>query len=85
MLFVFRRDQNLDFYMKDTLVPLSIAFIASDGVIVNIANMQPLSRDIHSSRMPCRYALEMPEGWFARNGVHEGDKVEIPSDIRAED
>ena len=78
MLFLFERDENLSFYMKDTLVPLSIAFIRSDGVIVNIARMEPLTTSAHKSRTPCRYALEMPDGWFAQHEIVEGAKVEIP-------
>jgi hypothetical protein len=75
MLFVFPEIQPLAFYMRNTYVPLSIAFIRSNGEIVNIAHMEPLSLVSHRSRLPCRYALEMPEGWFERNGVKEGSFV----------
>ena len=85
MLFVFRRDDNLAFFMKNTYVPLSIAFIQSDGVIANIAHMEPLSLATHRSSMPCRYALEMPQGWFIRKGVKEGDRVVIPAGLTAEE
>ena len=78
MLFLFERDENLSFYMKDTLVPLSIAFIRSDGVIANIARMEALTTSAHKSRTPCRYALEMPDGWFAQHEIVEGAKVAIP-------
>jgi uncharacterized protein len=78
MLFVFPRDEELNFYMKNTYVPLSIAFIRANGAIANIAHMEPLSLETHRSRTACRFALEMPFGWFARNGVTEGSKVTIP-------
>jgi len=83
MLFVFPRDEELNFYMKNTCVPLSIAFIRADGVVANIAHMDPYSLETHRSRTACRFALEMPFGWFSRNGVAEGSKVAIP-DLRAE-
>ncbi|MGO8702228.1 MAG: DUF192 domain-containing protein [Candidatus Brocadiia bacterium] len=83
MLFVFPHDEELAFYMKNTPVPLSIAFIKSDGVIANIAHMEPYSLETHRSRTECRFALEMPLGWFARNGVSEDSKVAIP-DLHAE-
>ena len=81
VLFVFPRDRNLAFYMKDTYVPLSIAFIRSDGVIANIARMEPRTTMTHRSRSPCRYAIEMPQGWFAAHGVNEGDRAIIPTDL----
>jgi hypothetical protein len=83
MLFVFPRDEELAFYMKNTCVPLSIAFIRADGVIANIAHMEAYSLEIHRSRTVCRFALEMPFGWFSRNSVAEGSKVTIP-DLHAE-
>jgi len=83
MLFVFERDQNLSFYMKNTFVPLSIAFIRSDGLISNIANMEPRTLTPHHSRTPSRYALEMPQGWFAEHGIQAETKVEIPSELAA--
>ena len=83
MLFVFPRDEELAFYMKNTCVPLSIAFIRADGVIANIAHMEAYSLEIHRSRTVCRFALEMPFGWFAKNSVAEGSKVAIP-DLHAE-
>jgi len=85
MLFVFLRDKSRSFYMKDTHCPLSIAFIRSDGVILNIAHMQPLSLSSHRSRLPCRFALEMPQGWFAENDIKEGDPIGLPADLDAED
>ena len=77
MIFIFDRDQQLSFWMKDTLIPLSIAYIASDGRIIDIKDMYP--RDLNSVRSSrsVRYALEVPQGWFSRVGVKEGDVVII--------
>jgi len=82
MLFVFDSDQRLDFWMKDTLLPLSIAFLSSSGKITEIRDMRPLSEDVVSSRMSCRYALEVNQGAFARAGVGEGDSIGLPSGFR---
>jgi uncharacterized protein len=75
MLFVFDRADVQCFWMKNTLLPLSIAFIADDGVIVNIADMLPLSESNHCSAKPIRYALEMHQGWFAKRGMKAGFKL----------
>ena len=63
------------FWMRNTLIPLSIAFVADDGTIVNIADMQPRSEDSHCSIKPVRYALEMRQGWFAKRGIKAGSKL----------
>jgi uncharacterized membrane protein (UPF0127 family) len=77
MLFVFERDQQLSFWMKNTLIPLSIAYIASDGRITEIRDMYPHDENsVHSSRS-VRYALEVPQGWFGRVGIRPGDVVRI--------
>jgi uncharacterized membrane protein (UPF0127 family) len=77
MLFVFERDQQLSFWMKNTLIPLSIAYIASDGRITEIKDMHPRDENsVHSSRS-VRYALEVPQGWFGRAGIRPGDVVRI--------
>jgi uncharacterized membrane protein (UPF0127 family) len=78
MLFVFERDQIMSFWMKNTLIPLSIAFIASDGRILEIKNMYPNDQNSVLSSRSARYALEVPQGWFARAGVVIGDVVVIP-------
>jgi uncharacterized membrane protein (UPF0127 family) len=75
MLFVFERDQVLSFWMKNTRIPLSIAFIASDGTIVEIQDMQPHSLQAVQSSRSVRYALEVPQGWFSRAGAGPGDTV----------
>ena len=77
MLFVFDRDQQLSFWMKNTIIPLSIAFIASDGRITEIRDMRPLDLTPVVSARSVRYALEVPQGWFERVGVGPGDVVRI--------
>jgi uncharacterized membrane protein (UPF0127 family) len=73
MLFIFERDEPLSFWMKNTLIPLSIAFIASNGRIIEIKNMQPHDLSSVKSSRSVRYALEVPQGWFDRAGVRPGD------------
>jgi len=78
MFFIFERDDVLSFWMKNTSIPLSIAFIAYDGRIIDIKDMYPHDENsVHSSRS-ARYALEVPQGWFSRAGVQSGDVVKIP-------
>jgi len=77
MIFVFERDEQLSFWMKNTVIPLSIAFIASDGRITEIKDMRPLDLSAVKSSRSVRYALEAPQGWFSRAGVKAGDVVEI--------
>jgi len=78
MLFVFERDEVLSFWMKNTLLPLSIAFIASDGRIIDIKDMYPHDENSVFSSRSVRYALEVPQGWFSRAGIQNGDIVKIP-------
>ena len=75
MLFVFDEAGTQCFWMKNTLLPLSIAFLADDGTVVNVADMQPQTTESHCSAQPVRYALEMNQGWFARRGVTSGSKL----------
>jgi uncharacterized membrane protein (UPF0127 family) len=75
MLFVNDEPGVRCFWMRNTLVPLTIAFIADDGTIVNLADMAPKSEQSHCSAKPVRYALEMNQGWFAKRGFKAGDKV----------
>ena len=77
MLFVFDRDQILSFWMKNTPTPLSIAYIDSSGRIRNIFDMTPYSLASVVSTTSCRYALEVPQGWFSEVGVKVGDKVDL--------
>jgi uncharacterized membrane protein (UPF0127 family) len=73
MLFVFDRDQIMSFWMKNTLIPLSIAYIKSDGSILEIWDMRPLDESPIRSSRGVRYALEAPQGWFERMGIGAGD------------
>jgi uncharacterized membrane protein (UPF0127 family) len=75
MLFVFDDVAPRCFWMKNTLLPLSIAFIADDGTIVNTADMEPRSEKSHCSAQPVRFALEMNLGWFAKRGIKPGAKI----------
>src|ERR1700674_2874681 len=76
MLFVFDAPQPLAFWMKNTFVPLSIAFIGADGRILNIEDMTPQSETTHPSRGLALYGLEMKKGWFAERAIAAGDRVE---------
>jgi hypothetical protein len=81
MLFAFPADTETGFWMKDTSIPLSIAFIAADGTILDVQDMEPLSTELHRSPEPYRYALEVNQGWFGRNGFGAGDRVEVPEGV----
>ncbi|MDE7227435.1 MAG: DUF192 domain-containing protein [Treponemataceae bacterium] len=78
MLFVFENDQILHFWMKNTPHPLSIAYIDRDGTIRDIFDMTPFSLASVASTVSVRYALEVPQGWFAKVGVRTGDVVLFP-------
>jgi uncharacterized membrane protein (UPF0127 family) len=79
MLFIFEQDQILSFWMKNTLVPLSIAYISRDGVILEIRDLEPGNLRPVASGRSCRYALEVPMGWFERAGLAPGDRlVSVP-------
>ncbi len=75
MLFVFDQPSVQCFWMMNTPLPLTAAFLADDGTIVNLADMQPRSTDSHCSQRPVRYVLEMHQGWFAKRGVKAGDRL----------
>ena len=76
MLFVFEQPDVQCFWMRNTLLPLSIAFIADDGTIVNIEDMAPQTDDAHCSKKPVRYALEMAQGWYESHGMKAGRKID---------
>ncbi|MGN6578373.1 MAG: DUF192 domain-containing protein [Bordetella sp.] len=76
MLFVFQAPDRQCFWMHNTPLPLSIAFIADDGTVVNIEDMAAETDDSHCSLKPVRYALEMAQGWFNAKGIKAGDKIE---------
>ena len=76
MLFVFEAPQPLAFYMRNTYIPLSIAFLDARGRIINIEEMQPKDESTHWSKGMAMYAIEMRQGWFAAKGIGAGDVVE---------
>jgi uncharacterized membrane protein (UPF0127 family) len=82
MLFVFEQDRRLSFWMKNTYIPLSIAYIAKDGTIRDIFDMEPLSQRPIESTRSVRYALELNQGAYAEAGVEVGDKIIFPEDFR---
>ncbi len=75
MLFVFEQAAGQCFWMKNTLLPLTAAFVADDGTIVNLADMKPQTLDSHCSEKPVRFVLEMSQGWFAKRGIQAGFKL----------
>ena len=75
MLFVYPDEAERSFWMKNTPIPLSIAFIETSGRIVHITEMTPLSEDLVPSKHPSMYALEMTRGWFAEHGVKVGQSI----------
>jgi uncharacterized membrane protein (UPF0127 family) len=75
MLFIFEEATPQCFWMKNTLLPLSAAFVADDGTIVNLEDMKPQTLDSHCSTQPVRYVLEMNQGWFAKKGIKAGFKL----------
>ena len=84
MLFVFNHENTHCMWMRNTFIPLSVAFMDADGVIINIEDMQPQTESNHCARKPARYALEMNLGWFAQRGIKPGtrlggmDKAPVP-------
>lgn len=78
MLFVFDQAAPQCFWMKNTLLPLTAAFVADDGTIVNLADMKPQTTDSHCSAKPVRYVLEMNQNWFAKRGIKPGTKLSGP-------
>lgn len=75
MLFVFEQPSAQCFWMKNTLLPLTAAFLADDGTIVNLADMKPQTEDSHCSARPVRYVLEMHQGWFDKRGIKAGARL----------
>jgi uncharacterized membrane protein (UPF0127 family) len=75
MLFVFEQASVQCFWMKNTLLPLTAAFVSDDGTIINLADMKPQTTDSHCSTKPVRYVLEMNQGWFAKRGIKAGTKL----------
>jgi uncharacterized membrane protein (UPF0127 family) len=77
MLFIFDKDEQLGFWMKNTKLPLSLAYISSNGAIRQIVDLEPHSLATVQSEFSVRYALEVPRGWFERAGVKVGDKLDL--------
>ena len=75
MLFVFEQPATQCFWMRNTLIPLTAAFVDDDGNIVNLADMKPQNDDSHCSAKPVRFVLEMNQGWFARRNIKAGYKL----------
>jgi len=75
MLFIFDDNQRQCMWMKNTLIPLSVAFIDESGVVINIEEMAPQTEDSHCASRPSRYALEMNKGWFAARGIKPGSRL----------
>lgn len=75
MLFVFEQPAPQCFWMRNTLLPLTAAFVADDGTIVNLADMKPQTDDSHCSSKPVRFVLEMNQGWFAKRNIQAGYKL----------
>ena len=79
MLFVFPHDSQQCFWMKNTILPLTAAFVADDGTIVNLEDMKSQTTDAHCSAKPVRFVLEMNQGWFKKKGVKAGARLSGPA------
>ena len=75
MIFVFDQPATQCFWMRNTLLPLTAAFVADDGRIVNLVDMQPMTENSHCSEEPVRSVLEMNQGWFAKKNIKKGAKL----------
>ena len=81
MLFVFQGEQTGGFWMRNTLIPLDIAYLGADGTVLDIVHGVPLSLDVLTPALPYRYTLEVNGGWFERQGFGVGDRVAIPAGV----
>ncbi len=82
MLFVYPDTRPLSFWMKNSWIPLSIAFVRDDGTIINIHEMRPMLESVnYKSDKPCRYAIEMNKGWFEKHGLGAGDQITLPPEV----
>jgi len=81
MIFVYQADEHLSFWMKNTTLPLTLAFLSRDGEILQIEELKPLSLKPVASTRAARYALELPAGSLQRLGVVPGDRVQLPADF----
>lgn len=83
MLFIYPQERVLSFWMRNTTIPLSIAYLDAEGAIREIYYMRPLDFTSIVSQSKVRYALEVNEGWFERHGIEAGDRVVLPESIRS--
>jgi hypothetical protein len=83
MLFVFDAPERICMWMRNTMLPLSVAFLDEDGEVLNIADMAPRSDVRHCASAPARYALEMNAGWFQQHGIAAGMRITVPTAISA--
>ena len=84
MLFLFPADRSGGFWMRNTFIPLDIAYLAADGTVLEIVHGVPQSLDILHPSQPYRHTLEVNDGWFERQGFGVGDRVDIPDGVEAE-
>ena len=83
MIFIYPDSRFMSFWMQNTYIPLSIAFIKEDGRIIRISQMKPMTEEpSYTSGDRCRYAVEMAQGWFEMHGIRAGDVIEIPESVR---
>ena len=75
MLFVFTQEERHCMWMRNTFLPLSVAFLDANGLILNIEDMEPQTEDNHCAAAPARFALEMNKGWFAGKGIKPGQRI----------
>jgi uncharacterized membrane protein (UPF0127 family) len=86
MIFIYPESDFLRFWMKDTWIPLSIAFVREDGTVLNIDEMRPFVTDsTYMSLGKCRIAIEMNAGWFEKHGIEKGDRIALTPEILAMD
>ena len=78
MIFIFEEPSKQCFWMKNTILPLTAAFVSDDGTIVNLADMKPQTTETHCSAKPVRFVLEMNQGWFVKKGINAGSKLKGP-------
>jgi uncharacterized membrane protein (UPF0127 family) len=78
MLFIHEHDTETGYWMENTFIPLSIAFVSAGGVIIDIQDMEPQTQDLHRPDQPFRYTVEANQGWFDDNDVRVGDVVQLP-------
>jgi len=81
MLFIIPQ-RGAGFWMKDTLIPLSVAFLGECGEIVHIADMEPQTQNLHNTERPYSFGLEVNQGWFADRGIGVGGSVRLPEDLK---